>query len=94
MMRMGEPIRLSQKTGNLDTQAEMRKEQASRQYGRLPDQDQDQDNGHLKEMTSVMLNSTVWQGILASKQYGPVNTETRRDTHGTAGNLIITRGTS
>jgi hypothetical protein len=28
MMRMGEPIRLSQKTGNLDKQAEMRKEQA------------------------------------------------------------------
>ena len=59
---------------------------ASRQYETLLAVRKVVFNGHLKEMTSALVNSTALHGILASKQYGLVNTETRRVTHETAEN--------
>ena len=62
------------RTGKLNISSQVKllleEDTANRQYGRLPDQDQDQDNGHLKEMTSVLFNSTMLQGISAREQYG------------------------
>ena len=66
------------RTGKLNISSQVKllieEDTANRQYGRLASRQHgaagSPDKGHLKEMTSILFNSTMLQGILAREQYG------------------------